>query len=119
MSRWLTWPKRRSRRRRFIRSRILRIDELENRRLLCGTLLDGSVGESFQHDESEIEDHVETDERDDLLREATVSHGAVVDSGEAEGEDDGWDDGGTTKASLGPTPFPSHRPAAIRFPRIR
>ena len=92
MSRWLTWSKSRSRRRRSVRPRILRIDELENRRLLRGTLLGGSFEEAFEHDEFEIEDRFEADERDDLPRGTTLSRDAVVDLDEAEGEDDEWED---------------------------
>ena len=92
MSRWVTWAKSRSRRRRSVRPRILRIDELENRRLLCSTLLGGSLERSFQDDEFEIEDRFETDEGDDLPLAATWGRAAVVDSRDAEGEDDEWED---------------------------
>lgn len=68
------------------------MDELENRRLLCCTLLGGSLERSFQHDDFETEDRFETEEGDDLPRTATWGRVAIVDSHDAEGEDDGWED---------------------------
>jgi hypothetical protein len=113
MSRWVTWAKSRSRRRRSVRRRILRIDELESRRLLCGTLLGGALERSFQDDEFESEDGFEADEGDDLPLAATLGRAAVVDSHDAEGEDDGWEDETESWTYTIPAARRSNNPAPV------
>jgi hypothetical protein len=88
MLRWWNWGSRRSRRQKSVRTRILRIDKLENRRLLYSPLLGGSVERSHQHDESESEDRFEIDDDE---RATILGTAAVVESHDAEGEGDGWE----------------------------
>lgn len=92
MSRRSGWSNSRSRRPRFVQRRVLGIDRLEDRRLFCCSLVDGTLERSFQDEDWDSEDQLESDSERDLLLAASRTRVAVARSDDAEGENDEWDD---------------------------
>jgi len=93
MSRWLKRLKPLSRRAKLVRSRILRFDELENRRLLRSAILGDVVTLSVPVQQLEAEHARWADEAIVKTSTETIARELAYQSNqdEGEGEDDGWE----------------------------